>query len=154
MKAAWPKRLVENHHAEVATHSMPTRPSSLCSNAPRCGGRAKRGGRCGRCLTDYERGRGTAAERGYDAEWQALAAEHLALHPWCSDGCGLRATDVDHIVSIRVAPHRRLDPTNLRSYAHGCHSRKTVKEDGGFGRRPADGPADGNPRATDPPGGA
>jgi 5-methylcytosine-specific restriction protein A len=91
----------------------------------------------------YDEARGTAAERGYDTEWQQLRAAHLRKHPWCADGCGKRATDVDHRVSVRVAPHRRLDPTNLVSYAHGCHSRKTVREDGGFGRTRGDGPHGG-----------
>ena len=103
---------------------MPMRPSSLCST-PVCGGRAVRGGRCRLCLTRYEQQRGSATARGYDSEWEALRAQHLTAHPWCYTGtCRKRAFDVDHIIAVRIAPHRRLDPTNLRSYCRACHLEK------------------------------
>lgn len=85
-------------------------------------------GRCRPCARVYEQQRGSRQARGYDAEWDALRARHLAAHPWCADGCGLRAMDVDHIETVRTAPHRRLDPTNLRSFAHGCHTRRTAHD--------------------------
>lgn len=113
---------------------MPKRPQSPCVT-PRCGGRGEIRGRCRPCAQAYEKNRGTAAERGYDSDWRAVRAAHLAAHPWCFTGtCRQRAVEVDHVVSVRVAPHRRLDPTNLRSHCKSCHSKKTVREDGGFGR--------------------
>lgn len=115
--------------------SMPVRPRSVCTTVG-CAARTT-GGKCAGCRQRYEQQRGSAAARGYDQEWQQLSAAHLKAHPWCACGCGKRATDVDHIVPVRLAPHRRLDPTNLRSFAHGCHSRKTNREDGGFGNRRA-----------------
>jgi 5-methylcytosine-specific restriction enzyme A len=45
------------------------------------------------------------------------------------------ATDVDHIVQLRVAPERKYDETNLQALCKPCHSTKTASEDGGFGRR-------------------
>lgn len=71
--------------------------------------------------------RPTARARGYDAAWEKLRAEVIAAHPLCCvDSCG--STDrlnVDHIVPVRVAPHRRLDRTNLRVMCHSCHSAHT-----------------------------
>ncbi|RVD50042.1 HNH endonuclease signature motif containing protein [Mesorhizobium sp. M7A.F.Ca.ET.027.03.2.1] len=77
--------------------------------------------------------RPSARARGYDGDWQAARAKHLASHPSCVE-CGEPATLVDHIVSIRKAPHRRLDPTNFASMCPTCHGRKTAAVDGSFGR--------------------
>lgn len=74
--------------------------------------------------------------RGYDATWRELRAQWLALHPDCVD-CGDPATLVDHIISIRKAPQRRLDPTNFASMCGPCHGRKTARVDGSFGRQAA-----------------
>jgi len=95
-------------------------------------------GRCRAHARADEQARGTSHARGYDADWRRLRARHLARFPWCAckggtgrrphDGCGLLATDVDHIESVRDNPARRLDPTNLRSFAHACHSRRTATD--------------------------
>ena len=78
--------------------------------------------------------RPSAAARGYDREWAAVRADHLAANPQCIE-CGAPASHVDHIVSIRQAPHRRLDRTNLRSMCHPCHSRRTARDQSrGWGR--------------------
>lgn len=47
--------------------------------------------------------------------------------------CGKPAKHVDHKQTIRSAPHLRLDPANLRSLCHSCHSRHTAKHQA-FGR--------------------
>lgn len=47
---------------------------------------------------------------------------------------------MDHVVPVRVAPDRRLDPTNLRTLCAPCHARKTAREDGGFGNARPDAP--------------
>ncbi len=79
--------------------------------------------------------RPTSAARGYDADWRRLRLWHLRRQPLCqAPGCHQAAAHVDHIVSIEEAPERRLDPTNLQSLCASCHSAKTVREDGGFGR--------------------
>ena len=67
--------------------------------------------------------------RPYDHAWQRLRAKHIKLNPMCVR-CGRLGMDVDHIISIRTAPHRRLDPTNLQTLCHGCHSRITRLYDG------------------------
>jgi 5-methylcytosine-specific restriction protein A len=63
-----------------------------------------------------------------------VSAAVLRERPVCEE-CGREgATDVDHVVSLeRGGTH---DPANLRALCHGCHSRKTVAVDGGFGRTP------------------
>jgi 5-methylcytosine-specific restriction protein A len=60
-------------------------------------------------------------ERGYDAEWDKARTEWLAAYPSCRR-CGAKATLVDHIQTIRDAPHRRLDRTNFQSLCTRCHS--------------------------------
>ncbi|MCM5691435.1 HNH endonuclease [Sinorhizobium meliloti] len=72
--------------------------------------------------------------RGYDGAWREARAKHLARFPDCLE-CGEHATLVDHVVSIRKAPHRRLDPTNFQSMCPSCHGRKTAAVDGSFGRK-------------------
>jgi 5-methylcytosine-specific restriction endonuclease McrA len=59
--------------------------------------------------------------RGYDAEWEKARAEWLLAYPSCKR-CGAPATLVDHVVPIKVAPHRRLDRTNFQSLCTPCHS--------------------------------
>ena len=73
-----------------------------------------------------------AAARGYDADWRALRNAHLAEHPFCraclGEGRERRAAMVDHIESIKVAPERRLDPSNLQSLCWPHHNSKTQKD--------------------------
>ena len=52
--------------------------------------------------------------RPYDRDWQRVRKRHLAQHPTCVR-CGAAGVDVDHVVSVRKAPDRRLDPTNLQT---------------------------------------
>jgi len=79
--------------------------------------------------------RGTASERGYGSRWARYRRMYLAEHPICVQ-CRRGATDVDHIKAIR-GPY---DPLfwvqeNHQALCHSCHSEKTVKENGGFGRQ-------------------
>ena len=76
----------------------------------------------------------------YDsAEWEIIRTQQLAKHMFCQfireDGleCKKIAKHVDHIVAREKGGTN--DPSNLRSGCVSCHSRKTVQEDGGFGRK-------------------
>ena|SRR5215203_5802716 len=60
--------------------------------------------------------------------WRKLRAQQIYAHPLCAR-CGARGEDVDHIESIRRAPKRALDPTNLRVLCHACHGRVTALYD-------------------------
>ncbi|QKK28899.1 HNH endonuclease [Rhizobium indicum] len=67
--------------------------------------------------------RGSASSRGYDAEWRRASRAYLLEHPRCAmPACGNPATLVDHIVSIRRAPLRRMDRTNWQPLCAPCHN--------------------------------
>ena len=100
---------------------MPKRPPVLNTNSM---AKAQRGPR--------ER----TAARGYGGNWQRVRLWHLAHHPLCEDcnerGLTVGATEVDHVE--RLCDSGDHSEGNLRSLCKSCHSRKTVREDGGLGR--------------------
>jgi 5-methylcytosine-specific restriction protein A len=75
--------------------------------------------------------RGSAASRGYDARWRRLRLMFLREHPLCAL-CGAPATEVDHIIPIRLGGSN--DAANLQALCKSCHSAKTAREDGRWGR--------------------
>ena len=75
----------------------------------------------------------SASRRGYDAAWRRLRALILARKPVCQV-CGREeATDVDHTDSL-ISGGARLDESNCTPMCKSCHSKKTCRVDGGFGR--------------------
>ena len=73
--------------------------------------------------------RGTPAERGYDKDWFKLRHAFLQQHTMCCmPNCSAPATHVDHVKSIREAPHLRLVGSNLRPMCGPCHSRRTARD--------------------------
>lgn len=82
--------------------------------------------------------RPSAAARGYDKAWQQRRNAFLRQNPLCSDcerqGVLTPAYHVDH--KIAKAKGGTDDESNLQALCHSCHSRKTVRCDNGFGRRP------------------
>jgi 5-methylcytosine-specific restriction enzyme A len=84
--------------------------------------------------------RPTSRERGYNAAWFKYRAVYLALHPFCVDPFKLhiervRATRLDHIEPHRGNRELFWNPANHQGLCEGCHNRKTVEFDGGFGRQ-------------------
>ena len=89
--------------------------------------------------------RQASSKRGYGAPWRRLRAEvmtDIAIeqgwpYPCCeyclNDGEHVHATDLDHKVSKRRGGTD--DRDNLQALCHSCHSKKTAKEDEGFGNR-------------------
>jgi 5-methylcytosine-specific restriction enzyme A len=73
-----------------------------------------------------------ASQRGYGVDWRALRKQHMAGEPYCRacllSGNEVRAVMVDHIRTIRDAPERRLDPSNLQSLCWYHHNIKTQRE--------------------------
>jgi hypothetical protein len=69
-----------------------------------------------------------ARRRGYDSVWAKLRARHLAAHPACVV-CGRAGEHVDHIVTVRLDPSRRLDPANLQTLCERHHSILTNAHD-------------------------
>jgi len=67
-------------------------------------------------------------------EWKLARAAYIRLHPIC-EICHRKPTrEVHHKISIRERPDLKLDPSNFQGTCTPCHSRETVKNDGGFGR--------------------
>jgi len=82
-------------------------------------------------VKQYERGRGSSSERGYDRKWQKIRAVIIARDPVCKACNRKPTTDVDHIT-----PRRRGGTdaeSNLQGLCHTCHSSKTATEDGRWG---------------------
>jgi len=72
--------------------------------------------------------------RDYKDGWREYRERYLRAYPACCEpGCDRPATEVDHIVAVKVAPDRRLDPTNCRPYCKRHHSARTAR-DQGFGK--------------------
>lgn len=121
---------------------MPQRLKRPCTY-PGCPELVQSGGRCDKHKKQeaqrYDRERGTAASRGYTARWQRYRRQYLAKNPLCAEcerqGRLRAATDVDHIKAV-TGPNDPLfwDPENHQGLCHECHSRKTAKEDGRFGK--------------------
>ncbi len=105
---------------------MPSKPPRICG----CGHRVAAGILCpcevkrtAERKARFDKKRPSATARGLGADWRKLRAEHLKRHPNCAI-CGVReeSMEVDHIVPRRVAPERRLDPTNLQTLCKFHHS--------------------------------
>lgn len=80
----------------------------------------------------YDQTRAKSNERGYDATWRRFRLVFLKGEPLCRH-CKQRgeirsATEVDHIVPLSVAPHRKYDLDNLQPLCKSCHSVKTSAE--------------------------
>jgi len=71
-------------------------------------------------------------------QWRALRRQQLTAKPFCAEclkaGRYTPASEVDHIVPHRNDERLFFDPMNLQSLCSSCHSIKTAREDGGFGR--------------------
>jgi 5-methylcytosine-specific restriction endonuclease McrA len=83
-----------------------------------------------------DKARPNSAQRGYDRAWYAFRERILAERGSACVECG--STDrphLDHIESVREAPHRRLDPTNVRVLCHPCHARRTLRDQSGWHAR-------------------
>jgi len=79
------------------------------------------------------------------AQWRNLRTLVLARDPICmwKEGCTAPSTDADHIIPHRGDYRMFCDLTNLQGLCHEHHSKKTSREDAGFGNQ-RKGDADGN----------
>jgi len=114
---------------------MPTKPATPCTQ-PGCPNRAEVGGKCRAHARERERQRGSAASRGYGAEWRRKRATYLAEHPWCVDclakGQYVPATEVDHVIPLSRGGAD--EPSNYAGRCKPHHSAKTMRESVGGGR--------------------
>jgi 5-methylcytosine-specific restriction endonuclease McrA len=76
----------------------------------------------------FARKRASATERGYGADWRRLRNALVAgkLGSPCP-GCGVVLTQsnaqADHVLPLRLYPHLRLDPGNVRIVCRRCNAR-------------------------------
>lgn len=83
---------------------------------------------------EYDKTRGSAADRGYDSKWRALRLKFIQMNQLCSEpGCTKATEEVDHIISVRERPDLRLAWKNLRPFCKPHHSARTAREQS-FGR--------------------
>lgn len=96
-----------------------TRPCVVC-------GVLSKAARCAKCAQDYNRGRPSAAQRGYDAKWRKLSKQLRQSQPWCS-WCGSAADlTVDHILPLVYGGTN--DLVNLRVLCRSCNSTRKDKQ--------------------------
>lgn len=124
--------------------SMPSSPLKLCATAG-CAARVSH--RTRYCQTHAVReAKAREARRaprvldgelmsggGRRVDWRALRAEVLARDPICVDCRARESTHADHIVAKRDGG--RDEASNLQALCPSCHSRKTCRQDNGFGNR-------------------
>ena len=72
------------------------------------------------------------------ADWEAVRRSVLAANPFCA-ACLQRGEHTASCVVDHIRPHKGdlalfFDSANLQALCKRCHDRKTVNDDGGFGR--------------------
>jgi 5-methylcytosine-specific restriction protein A len=93
------------------------------------------GSRCRRHQREYERRRGTPAERGYDETWRLNVRVAITAQPFCSSCRSTTDLTGDHIVPLSRGGTNRAD--NIRVLCRSCNSRKGARatRDGRGGAR-------------------
>ena len=86
----------------------------------------------------YDKIRGNASKRGYDAIWRKARKSFLAKNPFCVRCMLTRkvtpSTVVDHIIPHKGNMKLFWGKSNWQALCKTCHDKKTVTEDGGFGK--------------------
>lgn len=96
-----------------------------------CGRLTRNPSRCDACTAVYNARRGTAAQRGYGADWrrvrdQAVAAHRHAHGEWCP-GWGVPAHAATDLTGDHITPRSRGGTNtadNVQVLCRGCNSRK------------------------------
>jgi 5-methylcytosine-specific restriction protein A len=117
------------------------RPKRPCSY-PGCSALVSDGSRCDKHRKQeqsrYNKQRGSAASQGYGSRWRKIRTLKLQRSPLCQDCLEMEprrltpANEVHHIVALRDGGTH--DFSNLMSLCKSCHSKRTDKGNGGFGR--------------------
>ncbi len=133
----------------------PLRPCLGSPRRPRCTALTDDGPRCPSCAASA---RGTTSSLGYGADWKRfrtdvqrellrlgigwfcgarLPGAPMTRHSQCpprQPPPSSRSLHLDHIVPHKGDEALRLSPLNVQVLCPSCHSLKTDREDGGFGR--------------------
>lgn len=109
---------------------MPSKQAMPCTH-PACG-RLVLTGRCDEHRVRDADVRLSPEERGYGREWRSIRKVVKMRQPLCQHCRRAPTTDIDHILPMAAGGTN--DYSNLQGLCKACHSRKTVNEDGGFGR--------------------
>ncbi len=123
---------------------MNRKPNRACRELGCVGYAVNRSPYCGRHAAAHARvfrsaeHRKEAARLYRTGQWQVLRRQLLTQQPFCTEcmkaGKYTLANEVDHIVPHRNNERLFYDPSNLQPLCRPCHSTKTAREDGGFGR--------------------
>lgn len=65
--------------------------------------------------------------------WRRARSLYLSLHPICELCQYALSTEVHHVLSLEERPDLALTPFNFQATCRPCHSKETVRRDGGFG---------------------
>ena len=108
---------------------MPKSPKRPC-RYPGCPNLCESGTYCPEHSAESpDRMRGSAAERGYGADWRKARKQFLARNPLCNacmkQGVLTPATIVDHITPHRGDPRLFWAETNWQPLCKRCHDKKT-----------------------------
>ena len=83
--------------------------------------------------------RGRSSDFYRSPPWRRFRRRVLAEHALCVDclaeGVETLATQLDHLQPVVDRPDLALEPSNVAPRCATHHSRRTVREHGGFGRR-------------------
>jgi|SRR5690606_5488580 len=86
----------------------------------------------------YDKQRGSASQRGYNAQWRKARKRYLTEHPLCveceKNGRLTPATVVDHIIPHKGDMQLFWDESNWQPLCKPCHDRKTATQDGRWNR--------------------
>ena len=97
---------------------------------------AKRKSKAKEKIKAYDKERGSAQDRGYDAKWNRFAAAYRKSNPLCvmceKVGVYTLAQCVDHIIPHKGNMELFWDTDNVQGLCTKCHTTKTASEDGGW----------------------
>lgn len=135
----WKGSTTQSSAQHCCKADMPTAPPRPCLH-PGCRAYAHYRGRCDEHARKREQQRGNFRERGYSPAWTRLSKWFRTHNPLC-EPCRLGTYGPKKLTPSACVDHRVSkarggtdEHSNLIAMCWSCHSRKTYREDGSFGR--------------------